>query len=140
MKIDFLTKENCTEEIDENISLLFKQLAPDIKQIKASKLLEKDNILIATCFDENNLVGIALMANYEVISGYKGWVEDVVVDENYRGKGIGKKLMDALISEGKKIGLSEICLFTSYKRTAAINLYKKLGFIERQSHVFNLKL
>ncbi|WES98195.1 GNAT family N-acetyltransferase [Chryseobacterium arthrosphaerae] len=34
------------------------------------------------------------MAIYRIISGKKGWIEDVSVDENYRGMEIGRRLIN----------------------------------------------
>ena len=46
-------------------------------------------------------------------------IEDVV-DTTQRGKGIGSKLMKTLISEGQKLNLSEILLFSGHYRKPAI--------------------
>ena len=70
----------------------------------------------------------ASMAIYRVISGYKGWIEDVVVDEFARGKKIGTQLIQQLITKGKELGLGEILLFTSPTNEAAIKLYENEGF------------
>ncbi len=74
------------------------------------------------------------------MAGYRGLVEDVVVDANYRGKGIGKKLMQELVEQGNAIGLDEILLFSGHHRTAVIALYKSLGFTIRKSGVYQLVL
>lgn len=80
------------------------------------------------------------MGNYQVISGNKGWIEDVVVDEKVRGRGIGKKLIEKLLSVAKDRELSEVLLFTAHHRLAAINLYKKLGFKQKNSHLYIIEL
>ena len=90
--------------------------------------------------ENERTVGIASMCTYKVISGYKGWIEDVVVDASQRGKGLGEQLIRFLISEGKKAGLSEIYLFTEPAKTAAIGLYTKLGFQEKGSDLYHLKI
>jgi phosphinothricin acetyltransferase len=82
---------------------------------------------------------MALMCTYTVISGFKGWVEDVVVDVEHRGKGLGRKLMEKLVELGKEKGLTEILLFSADKRIEAINLYKSLGFKEKESRIYVLK-
>ncbi|MCP4976375.1 MAG: GNAT family N-acetyltransferase, partial [Maribacter sp.] len=66
--------------------------------------------------------------------------EDVVVSEIMRGKGIGRKLMEMLISEGQKINLSEILLFSGHHRKPAIALYKSLGFKLKDSGLYRLPL
>lgn len=70
----------------------------------------------------------------------KGWIEDVVVDSNARGKGIGRKLMEKLLEVGKEKKLTEILLFTEDHRKSAINLYSNLGFKMKDSRIYTLQL
>jgi L-amino acid N-acyltransferase YncA len=54
----------------------------------------------------------------------------IVVTDEHQGKGVGKKLMDRLISHAVKENVEEISLVTSSFNLEAIRLYKKYGFIE----------
>ena len=62
-----------------------------------------------------------------------------MVDKACRGRGIGRKLMEILVEEGRKKGLSEILLFSADKRIEAISLYKSLGFQQKESRIYVLK-
>lgn len=95
---------------------------------------------IAICTENDNLLGIAMMARYKVVSGHKGMVEDVVVSETHRGKGIGRKLMLLLLEEAKKHNLDDVLLFSGHHRQAAIALYKSLGFALKNSGLYSKKL
>ena len=86
--------------------------------------------------EEGRLHGMASMAIYKVISGYKGWIEDVVVDEMARGKKIGTQLIQQLIAKGKELGLGEILLFSSPTNEVAIKLYENEGFKRKGTEVF----
>ncbi|MBU5688065.1 MAG: GNAT family N-acetyltransferase [Candidatus Aenigmarchaeota archaeon] len=57
-----------------------------------------------------------------------GFLEDVFVDENYRGKGIGTTILSAVIDEAKKRGCYKLVCTSRYENEAAHNIYKKLGF------------
>ncbi len=57
-----------------------------------------------------------------------GLMEDVFVDESYRGKGLGTKLIQALIEEAKQIGCSKLIGQSRYGREEVHQLYEKLGF------------
>lgn len=46
----------------------------------------------------------------------------------YRGKGLGGKLLDATLQHGKKFGLEKVELHVYASNTSAIALYKKHGF------------
>jgi ribosomal protein S18 acetylase RimI-like enzyme len=141
MKIDILTKKDLNHLIQDQISNLYKQLGGGKNQINLLEILEATNpITLAYCEFNNEIVGIASMCTYKVISGRKGWIEDVVVDSQNRGKGIGRKLMNKLLEEGKRKNLSEILLFTEDHRTSAVNLYADLGFKLKESRIYTLKI
>ena len=94
---------------------------------------------MACCKDGQTIVGIALMCHYRVLSGAKGWIEDVVVDETMRGKGIGKKLVEKLLEVAREKQLSEVLLFSADHRQAAIKLYTQLGFKRKHSGLYLLR-
>ena len=140
MKIEILKKEAINSDFKKQISELFKQLSPNKRQIELSEILENKNpITLAYCIENDTIIGIAAMCTYKVISGSKGWIEDVVVDENSRGKSVGQKLIKKLLETAKEKNLSEVLLFTENHRIPAINLYNKLGFKQKESRVFVLK-
>ena len=140
MNIDVFSKSQLNHEIQEQSVLLFQQLNSEIHQRPLNEVLDQDeNIIFVACLIEGKLVGMATMALYKVISGYKGMIEDVVVDRDQRGSGIGRKLMERLLKEGKNRNLNEILLFSGHHRKAAISLYKSLGFQLKSSGLYALK-
>jgi phosphinothricin acetyltransferase len=137
MKTAILDKNNLNIDIKEQVSELFRQLSPNKIQLDLEEILnEKNQITIAYCENNNKIIGIALMCTYKVISGNKGWIEDVVVDSASRGKGVGRKLINLLVQVGKEKELSEILLFTEDHRLAAINLYSSIGFKLKGSKIY----
>ncbi len=140
MKIGILKEEDLNSILQNQVSELFEQLSPNKKQIELNKILEsKNQITLAYCTENDKIIGIASMCNYRVISGNKGWIEDVVVDKNARGKGVGRKLIEKLLEIAKQKELSEVLLFTEDHRIPAINLYNKLDFQQKESRIFTLK-
>lgn len=136
MKIRFLNSEDVTHELEIQVQNLFRELS-DSEQISIKNLLNANNQpYIAVCFEDDTLVGMATMATYQVISGRKAWIEDVVVSENYRNKGIGEKLTLALLEKAQEIDIQSVLLFSNPKREAAHRLYKRLGFLEKGSTLF----
>ncbi|MBC6998405.1 GNAT family N-acetyltransferase [Cytophaga sp. FL35] len=140
MTIEVLHKFELNNKNQERIRTLYKQLNDTIIPRPLHQVLQEDNhVIFMVCKDEKEeIVGIALMATYKVVSGFRGLVEDVVVDEAYRGKGIGRMLMESLLEEARRKSIDEVMLFTGHHRTPAINLYKSLGFKIRESGVYNL--
>ena len=140
MTLELLTSEGLTDNIQNQVADLYRQLNADNKQRPLGEILRSDNnVRVIVCIIDNKVVGTALLSTYMVISGYRGMVDDVVVDTAQRGKGIGRKLMERLLEEGKNLGLDEILLFTGHHRLQAIALYKSLGFNLRQSGLYNLR-
>jgi phosphinothricin acetyltransferase len=139
MNIEILSGEHVTETMQQQVTELYKQLNDKIVQLPLKKILEdKNSLVVVVCKEENRIVGISMMAMYKVISGHKGMIEDVVVDQAHRGKGICRKLMEKLLEEGKNRRLDEILLFSGHHRTPAITLYKSLGFQLKDSGLYRL--
>lgn len=141
MTIELLKADGLSNSIQNQVANLYRQLNADNKQRSLKEILQaNNNVQVIICKIDNDIVGTALLSTYKVISGYRGMVDDVVVDKAQRGKGIGKKLMQKLLEEGKNLGLDEILLFTGHHRAPAIGLYKSLGFNLRESGLYNLRL
>lgn len=141
MKIDILNIMDLNPNRETQIAHLYKQLGGEKEQTSLKEVLEAGNrITLAYCEHNEQIIGIASMCTYNVISGKKGWIEDVVVDEQYRGQGIGRKLMEKLLEKGKRNNLTEILLFTESHRISAIKLYLDLGFKLKDSRIYTLKI
>ncbi len=54
----------------------------------------------------------------------------MAVDEKFRGKKAGEILSNVAIIKAKENGAEKIILYSNTKLNAAINLYRKLGFVE----------
>lgn len=89
---------------------------------------------------DNKIAGILTIAIYDIPSGTKVWVEDVVVDEALRGKGIGKALMLFSIDFAKSLGAKSIELTSRPSRVAANRLYQEMGFVIRETNVYKYSL
>lgn len=141
MNISLITSKEITEMLQTEIKGLFEQLNASIPQQPLDTLpLNNEHLVLAICRIDGKMAGMTSMATYKVISGYKGMVEDVVVDAEFRGKGIGRALMEKLLGEAQRLQLTEILLFSGHHREAAIKLYTSLGFILKHSGLYTLKI
>ncbi len=59
-----------------------------------------------------------------------GFMEDVFVDESYRGQGIGTELTNAVIAKAKEVGCYKLLATSRMTRPEVHVLYEKLGFIK----------
>lgn len=76
----------------------------------------------------SNIVGMALVFNR--FSTWKGTVlhlEDLIVNQNYRGKGIGAALLDTVVNYGKQLGVKRISWEVLDWNTDAIKFYEQKG-------------
>lgn len=77
---------------------------------------------------ENKIVGIAVFfTKYSTWRGKGIYLDDLIVTESYRGKGIGAKLLNAVFAEAKLIGAKQIHWQVLDWNTPAIEFYKKVG-------------
>lgn len=86
------------------------------------------------------IVGVASLFAVQTLGKRLGLVEDVVVDETYRGKGLGAKLMEHIIATAREHRVAAIELTSRPAREAANKLYQKLGFERRETNVYRMKL
>lgn len=84
-------------------------------------------------------MGVLTLAWYDVPSGRKAWIEDVVVDGSMRGTGAGEALVRAGLDYAASIGVDKVMLTSSPVREAAHALYRKTGFEEVETTVFARK-
>lgn len=68
-----------------------------------------------------------------------GLVEDVYVEEDARGKGIGTDIINELISEAKRVGCYKLIATSRHQRKNIHVWYGKLGF-EKYGHEFRMNL
>jgi ribosomal protein S18 acetylase RimI-like enzyme len=57
-------------------------------------------------------------------------IDNVAVDPSYRGKGIGKALLEFAEAEARRAGFDSIYLYTHEKMTENLALYAKIGYVE----------
>ncbi|MBL7773375.1 MAG: GNAT family N-acetyltransferase [Chitinophagaceae bacterium] len=75
---------------------------------------------------DQRVVGFALCyTRFSTWKGQRCYLEDIIVTEDYRGKGIGKKLMDAVIQDAIERKLSAVVWQVLDWNTEAIRFYEK---------------
>ena len=79
---------------------------------------------------------LQILMVHAVRNAARAWIEDVVVDSEARGLGVGEALVTAAVSLGKQRGAKTIDLTSRQSRQAAHRLYEKVGFQVRDTSVY----
>lgn len=131
-----------SEKVQEELKNLLPQLCSNCESPTQKKLesiiRNKNNYLFLAEKDE--IIGTLTLVITETLSGKKAWIEDVIVDANYRGLGIGKALIEYAIRVAQDLQISKIDLTSNPKRKEANNLYKSMGFQPRKTNVYRIIL
>lgn len=138
--------EFCVDQRDNDIEAINHLLSLLTSNSKKLNPLELDNVcrnskfLVARVGTEKMIIGMATLAVIEIPTGRFGMIEDVVVDDQFRGQGIGKSLVMELIKEAKALGLERVDLTSNPKRLVANQMYQDLGFSKVDTNFYRLKL
>lgn len=140
MKIKRIT--SFSERVYKSVIRLLPQLAPEIefpaKQYFKSILACENIHFFIVELDDKQIAGMLTLAAYNIPSGIKVWIEDVVVDDSQRGKGYGKDLMLFAIDYSKSLGAKSVGLTSRPSRIAANRLYQKIGFVKYETNVYKI--
>lgn len=116
----------------DEIARLMPQLtsAPAPDRHLLNQVLGDQNEMVIVVKKENpqNLVGFGTLCVYVSPSGYHAHIEDVVVDDSERGKGVGEEIIKALLSAAADKGYEGVSLTCNPRREEANRLYQKMGF------------
>lgn len=88
---------------------------------------------------DGTIVGMLTLAVFRIPTGLRAWIEDVVVDEAARGKGVGAELTNAAIRLANQRGARTVDLTSRPSREAANRLYQRLGFVQRETNVYRFE-
>jgi len=102
------------------------------------KFIKNSHFLVA--LDGESLIGMVTVVPIYKVSGVKGSIEHLFIDEKYRGKGIGKDLMSFAIDLAKKLKIETLFLTCEPNREVANKLYQKLGFKVKDTNFYYLDL
>jgi ribosomal protein S18 acetylase RimI-like enzyme len=77
---------------------------------------------------------------YPTTFRFESRLEDVVVDESARGRGVGEALVKECIEVARSRGAAIVELQTARSRAAANRLYERMGFERRDSNPYRMTL
>ena len=130
------------EELFASILHLLPQLNPqhqlpiitDVTELLSSK---SSSLFVARYPKISDpIVGMLTLAIFRAPSGIRAHIEDLVVDREFRNKGIAQALMKEALQSSQKMGANGVMLTSHSRRTSAIRLYENLGFKKWDTNIF----
>jgi len=134
------------EQVNDEVVQAFQRLMPQLTSYSApptqEELVEMAQsgqvfVFLARDSDQDGLIiGTATLGTFRTPTGLHGWIEDVVVDQDFRRQGIGKALTEACLDQARVMGLRDVNLTSRSARCAANQLYQAMGFIRRETNIY----
>lgn len=96
------------------------------------KQLARPDVIVLVAEQQGGVLGYAFATvegfDYMALRGPAGVLQDIVVDPEHRGKGIGRMLLDAVIAALAGRGAPRVVLSTAEKNETAQRLFARAGF------------
>lgn len=137
MKIEEITEyssgvldilQSLLPQLSKNAAIPTEDLARRIVESNATRLL--------VAKEEGVVLGMLTIVIFPIPSGVRAWIEDVVVDEAGRGKGVGEALSNYALQLARSEGARTVDLTSRPSREAANRLYRRIGFMPRETNVY----
>lgn len=125
--MDIEVVEKLTKEQIKHLNTLYQSewwtTGRDLADVQ--RMVENSDVIIGLCKQETKeLIGFTRVLTDYV---YKALILDVMVKESYRGKNLGRIIMDTVLEHPSLIGVKH---FELYCRPEMLSFYKKWGFTE----------
>jgi GNAT superfamily N-acetyltransferase len=132
-----------TPEVHAALSLLLPQLNPQLPvptMERLQRMVADPAVTLLLARDGEQIVGTTTVIVYTTPFWIKARLDEVVVDESARGKGVGAALVKASIDLAREKGVEVVELQSGVQREEANRLYPRMGFKLRETNVYRIVL
>lgn len=139
-------KVSAASGVDDELIAAFNRLIPQLSRSAAvptpdaiREIVEGPASTVLLARDDRErgrIVGLLTLVVFRIPTGVRAWIEDVVVDDAVRGRGVGEALSQEAIRRAVEAGARTVELTSRPSREAANRLYQRLGFVRRDSNVY----
>ena len=133
--------------VDDELLEAFNRLIPQLSSSSPpptrehlEALVDSEDTVLFVARVDGRILGSLTLACYRIPTGTKAWIEDVVVDADARGHGLGALLNQAALDEARSRGAKDVSLTSRPSREAANRLYRRIGFEPRETNVYRYTL
>ena len=129
--------------VDDELVAAFGRLIPQLSssspppsRADLADIIDNPSTVLFLARVDGEIMGSLTLAFYRIPTGLKAWIEDVVVDDALRGRGVGAALNQAALEEARRRRAKDVSLTSRPSRTAANRLYLRLGFVARETNTY----
>jgi ribosomal protein S18 acetylase RimI-like enzyme len=131
--------DDASPELLDAMGRLIPQLsrtAPALTEAELHEIASSPATALFVARVDGMIVGCLTLVTFRIPTGLRAIIEDVVVDGDARGSGVGAALSRAAIAEARRRGARTVDLTSRPSREAANRLYQRLGFSLRETNVY----
>lgn len=145
MSVEITEATEVTPELLAALDRLLPQLSRSSPPPTAAELAEivtsdATVLLMAIDSDTGEPLGSLTLVLFRIPTGLRAWIEDVVVDDEARGRGVGEALNRHALTLAAARGAKTVDLTSRPSREAANRLYQRLGFEIRDTNTYRYDL
>jgi ribosomal protein S18 acetylase RimI-like enzyme len=134
-----LVDDDLCAAVDRLIPQLSRSSPPPSRAV-LERIVHDDATTLFVARDDAGIVGMLTLATFQIPTGVRAWIEDVVVDNDARGSGVAAALVQAALERSAEIGARTVDLTSRPDREAANRLYLRMGFETRETNVYRRTL
>ena len=131
------------DEVNDAVVAAFAELVPQLSRSSSPPTAEELNKIVAheastilLASEGKTILGSMTLVLFPIPTGMRARIEDVVVDERARGRGVGEALNRRALAIAVNAGAKTVDLSASPSREAANRLYRRLGFVTRETNIY----
>ena len=132
-----------TDELVHAMAVLIPQLSksnPPPSRDDLNAIISSEASVLFIARVNGKIAGALTLATFRIPTGVRAWIEDVVVDADARGHGVGEALNVAAIAEARSRGAITVELTSRPSREAANRLYQRIGFVQRETNIYRFTI
>jgi ribosomal protein S18 acetylase RimI-like enzyme len=132
-----------TDELVHAMAVLIPQLSksnPPPSRDDLTAIISSEASVLFIARVNGKIAGALTLATFRIPTGVRAWIEDVVVDADARGHGVGEALNMAAIAEARSRGAITVELTSRPSREAANRLYQRIGFVQRETNIYRFTI
>lgn len=135
--------KNYADAVLDALNDLLPQLSSSPERLTEQDLrgiIQSDTTRLLMAEEDDRYIGSLTLVLFKIPSGTRARIEDLIVQETARGRGVGRSLVQKAIEMADAIGAEAVDLTTHPSREPANTLYKKLGFEIRETNAYRRRV